>query len=85
LNARIQLVCCSVFQLHNGNGSSFPWTSLQSFPRTLRHHDSIVVMVGKLSKGAHFIALKSTTSASEVAQIFIKEILRLHGFPKNII
>lgn len=29
--------------------------------------------------------MKSTNSASEVAQIFIKEIMRLHGVPKNFV
>jgi len=48
------------------------------FPRTLRQHDSLMVVVDRLSKVAHFIAVRSTKSTSEVAQIFIKEIMRLH-------
>ena len=52
--------------------------------RTSRKHDSIMVVVDRLSKVAHLIAMKSTNSASEVAQIFIREIVRLHGVPKNI-
>lgn len=42
-------------------------------------------MVDKLSKVAHFIAVNSTNSASEVAHIFIRKIVRLHGVPKKII
>ena len=53
--------------------------------RTVRQQDSIMVVVNKLSKVAHFIPVKTTYSASEVAQVFIKETLRLHGFLKNII
>jgi len=53
--------------------------------RTSRQHDSIMVLVDGLSKVAHLIAVKSTNSASEGAQIFIKEIVRLHGVPKKII
>ena len=44
-----------------------------------------MVVVDRLSKVAHFIAVKSTNSASEVAQVFIKEIVRLNGVPKRII
>lgn len=42
-------------------------------------------MVDKLSKVAHFIAVKSNNSSSEIALIFIREIVRFHGVPKNII
>lgn len=50
-----------------------------------RRHDSVMVMVDKLSKVAQFIAVKSTNLASEVAQIFIREIVRLYSVPKKII
>jgi len=58
---------------------------ITGFPRTLRHHVSIMVVVEKLGKVAHFIAVKSTNLASEVAHIFIREIVRLHGVPNKII
>jgi len=38
-----------------------------------------------LSKVAHFIEVKSTNSTSELSHVFIKDILRLHGVPTNII
>lgn len=53
--------------------------------RTVRQHDSIMVVVDKLRKVAHFISVKTTYSTSEVAQIFIREIMILHGVPKNIV
>lgn len=40
--------------------------------RTFRQHDSIMVVVDKLTKVAHFILVKSTYSASHVAQVFIR-------------
>jgi len=52
--------------------------------RIVRQHDSIMVMVNKLSKVAHFIPVKTTYSSSEVAHVFIKEIMILHRVPKNI-
>jgi len=58
---------------------------ITGLPRTLRKHDSIMVVVDELSKVAHFILVKSTSLATEVNQIFIKEIVRLHGVTKRII
>lgn len=55
------------------------------FPRKLRQNDSTMVVVDKLSKVALFIEVKYTNSTSEVAKISIREIMRLHGFPKRII
>ena len=44
-----------------------------------------MVVVDMLRKVAHFIPVKTTYSASEVAQVFIREILRLQGVSKNIV
>ena len=44
-----------------------------------------MVVVDKLSKEAHFIPIKSTYKAVNVANIFMKEIFRLHGIPKIVI
>lgn len=41
-------------------------------PRTSRKHDSIMVVVDRLSKVAHFIVVNSTNSSSEVVKIFIR-------------
>ena len=44
-----------------------------------------MVVVDKLSKATHFILVKTTYTASNIADIFMKEIFRLHGTPKVII
>ena len=54
-------------------------------PINVRQHDFIMVVVDKLSKEAHFIPIKSTYKMKSIANIFMKEIFRLHGFPKAII
>ena len=44
-----------------------------------------MVVVEMLSKVAHYIAVKSMNLASEVAEVFIREIVRLHGVMKKIV
>jgi len=58
---------------------------IRGLPRTVRQRDSIMVVVGRLIKETHFITVKSTFSASDVTHIFIKDVVRLHGVPNNIV
>ena len=52
---------------------------------TWRQHDSIMVVVDKLTKAAHFIPVKSTHKMDDIAKIFMKDIFKLHGLPKAIV
>jgi len=54
-------------------------------PKTVKNHDSIMVVVGKLTKVAHFIHVKTTHKASNIAEIYIKEVAKLHGVPMEIV
>jgi transposase InsO family protein len=54
-------------------------------PLTARRHDSIFVVVDTLTKSAHFIPVRTTYPAPDIARVFISEIVRLHGVPKKII
>jgi hypothetical protein len=58
---------------------------ITGFPRTGKQHDSNMVGVEKLTKVAHFIPLKTTHKATPIADIFMREIARLHGIPKTIV
>ena len=53
---------------------------ITGLPMTWRQHDSIMVVVDKLTKEAHFIPVKSTHKMDDIAKIFMKEIFKLHGF-----
>ena len=55
------------------------------FPMAMRKHDSIMVVVEKLTKETHFIPVKSTYKADAIEKIFMKEIFKMHGLPKAIV
>ena len=58
---------------------------ITGLPKSKKQNDYIFVVVDKLSKAAHFIPVKSTYKAVHIADIFLKEIFRLHEIPKEII
>ena len=58
---------------------------ITGLPKSKKQNDSIFVVIDKLSKAAHFIPMKLTYKAVNMADIFLKETFRLHGIPKEII
>jgi hypothetical protein len=54
-------------------------------PNTSQKHDSIWVIVDRLTKTAHFLPVHTTFTAKKYAEIYIEQIIRLHGVPKMII
>jgi hypothetical protein len=54
-------------------------------PRTSAGHDSIWVIVDRLTKSAHFIPIKITFPLPKLAEIYIVVIVKLHGVPSSIV
>jgi hypothetical protein len=48
-------------------------------PNTSLRHDSIWVIVDRLTKTAHFLPVHTTYNAKKYAEIYLEQIVRLHG------
>ncbi|CAN6707881.1 unnamed protein product [Malus baccata var. baccata] len=53
--------------------------------KTLDGHDSIWVIVDRLTKSAHFIVVEKTYTLKRLARLFLDVIIKLHGVPVSII
>jgi hypothetical protein len=53
--------------------------------RSSKGNDSIWVIIECLTKVAHFILVKTTYGGATLAQLYLKEIVRLHGIPRRIV
>ena len=54
-------------------------------PQTFRGHDTIWVIVDRLTKSPHFLAMNLRMSRAKLAQLYIKEIVRLHRVSSSIV
>ena len=55
------------------------------FPMTQTHCDAIWVIVDRLTKSAHFLPINIEYSLEKLTSLYIKEVVRLHGIPSNIV
>jgi hypothetical protein len=56
-----------------------------SLPHTRAGYDSIWVVVDRLTKVAHFIPVKTTYNSAVLAELYMSQIVCLHGVPKKIV
>ncbi|GJV58588.1 reverse transcriptase domain-containing protein, partial [Tanacetum coccineum] len=58
---------------------------ITKLPKTSNRHDTIWVIVDRLTKSAHFIPTRETDSMETLTRLYIKEIVSRHGVPISII
>ena len=56
-----------------------------SLPTTAGSYDSIWVVVDRLTKSSHFILVRVKYTVEKLAELYISQIVRLHGVPISII
>jgi hypothetical protein len=54
-------------------------------PPTVKNHNSIWVIVNRLTKSAHFIPIRVDYRSTHYAELYFNQIVRLHGIPRPII
>lgn len=67
-----------------------PWQQVSmdlitQLPRSRAGNDAIVVFVDKLTKMVHYVATTTTVTAPQLADLFMREVVRLHGVPESIL
>ncbi|KAD3068195.1 hypothetical protein E3N88_36075 [Mikania micrantha] len=58
---------------------------ITKLPRTSRNHDSIWVIVDRLTKSAHFLPIREDYPMDRLAKLYVNEIVSRHGVPISII
>ena len=58
---------------------------VSSLPKTSRGHDAVWVIVDRLTKSANFIPINMKYKMEKLVELYIKEVVRLHGIPSSIV
>ena len=58
---------------------------VSGFPFTKRKHDSVWVIVDRLTKSTHFLPVRLDYSMDQLAELYVNKIVRLHGIPLSIV
>ena len=58
---------------------------ITGLPKTPTGCDTIWVIVDRLTKSAHFLAIKESDKMEKLTRIYMKEVVSRHGVPVSII
>ncbi|MCO5592257.1 hypothetical protein L7F22_046255 [Adiantum nelumboides] len=67
-----------------------PWESISmdfifGLPKSIHGNTGIWTIVDRFSKQAHFIPVKKTIKAHQMATLFISQVFKYHGLPTSIV
>ena len=58
---------------------------ITGLPMTPQGHDSIWVIIDRLTKSAHFIPVNTRYHARRYVELYVSQVMMLHGVPRTII
>ena len=58
---------------------------VSGLPLTRRKHDASWVIIDRLAKSTHFVPVRMDYSMYRLAELYVDEIVRLHGIPLSIV
>ena len=58
---------------------------VSGFPLTQQKHDYVWLIIDKLTKAAHFLPIRIDYSMDRLAELYLDEIVRLHGVSLYIV
>ncbi|KAD4981950.1 hypothetical protein E3N88_18621 [Mikania micrantha] len=58
---------------------------ITKLPMTAKRHDTIWVIVDRLTKSAHFLPIRETYTSERLSELFVKEIVARQGVPVSIV
>ena len=75
---------------HNIELAEWNWEMVNMYfitglPRSRKQHDSICVIINRMTRLALFLSVKTTNSVENYAKLYLQEVVRLHGVLVSII
>jgi RNase H-like domain found in reverse transcriptase/Reverse transcriptase (RNA-dependent DNA polymerase)/Integrase zinc binding domain/Chromo (CHRromatin Organisation MOdifier) domain/gag-polyprotein putative aspartyl protease len=58
---------------------------ITQLPTSTEGHDAIIVFVDRLTKMVHFVPCQTVATAEVVARLFVRNVWRLHGMPREMV
>src|ERR1041384_1057889 len=52
---------------------------ITGFPKTQKGNDAIFVVIDRLSKVSHFLPIRESITASQLADFYVSRVVSLHG------
>ena len=77
---KLQLLCIPKWKWVN-----ITMDFVSRLPKSLGGNDAVWVIVDRLTKSAHFLPIQTTFTLNNLASLYTKEIVRLHGVPVSIV